>query len=119
VQFLSQAESNYTVSNVWVGTAASILPATLTSQGDYNGDGIVDSSDYVVWRNSMDQTGASLAADGNGDYHIDANDLGAWRRNFGNAVVTSGLASAVGVPEPNSLMLLIVGAGLALARGRR
>jgi hypothetical protein len=99
---------------VWVGTVASMLPATLTSQGDYNGDGIVDSSDYVVWRNSMGQTGASLAADGNGDYHIDANDLGAWRRNFGDSVVASGLASAAGVPEPSSIGLLLMSAAALL-----
>ena len=32
--------------------------------GDYNKNGVVNAADYVVWRNSMGQTGWGLAADG-------------------------------------------------------
>ena len=52
--------------------------------GDYNGDGIVDARDYVVWRNSVGQTVTFFdAADGNGDGTINAGDYSVWRANFG------------------------------------
>jgi GH18 family chitinase len=118
LQFTTRAEANYTVSNLWVGNAATIMPPTLTSQGDFNRDGVVDSRDYVVWRNSAGQTGASLAADANGNYQIDAGDLATWRRNFGQAVFASGsgLGEAAGVPEPGILGLVLVGTCAALVR---
>ena len=110
LQFISQAEANYTVSNVWVGNAATMLPATLTSQGDFNRDGVVDSADYVVWRSSMGQTGAGLSADGNGDNQVNETDINVWRRNFGRAVVAGSLAAAAGVPEPGLIGLLLTSA---------
>ena len=120
LQFVSQAEANYTVSNVWVGNAATMLPATLTSQGDFNRDGIVDSADYVVWRTSIGQSGTGLLADGNGDNQINETDISVWRRNFGQSVAAGSLAAAAGVPEPGSIGLLLVGAVLGVCvRGRR
>jgi hypothetical protein len=116
LQFTSRAEANFTVSNVWIGSAAAILPPTLASQGDYNNDGIVTSLDYVVWRNSSGQTGDGLAADGNGNWQIDSGDYNVWRAHFGQAV-----AGAVGtfldglaVPEPASLGAACVLFGLTI-----
>lgn len=78
-----------------------ILPQTIA--GDYNGNGSVDAADYVVWRNgdSPDDTQAGY-------------DL--WKANFGKP--GSGAGASVGaVPEPASLMLLLV--GLATFHGLR
>jgi beta-glucanase (GH16 family) len=67
--------------------------------GDYNADGRVDSADYVVWRNSVGQTGIGLAADGSGNTTIDEADYILWRSGFMTARVTdAGLSAAV--PEP-------------------
>ena len=122
LRFTSLAGANFTVSNVWVGDAATILPATLTSQGDFNHDGIVNNADYVLWRNSAGQTGANLAADANGNFQIDDGDFNTWRAHFGEAVTASAaaLASGAAVPEPSSLMLLLLSSGFfALTRSRR
>ena len=59
-----------------------ITPTPLT--GDYNDNGTVDAADYVVWRKSVGQTGAGLAADGDGDMDVDENDYLVWRANFGS-----------------------------------
>src|SRR4051812_1432811 len=69
--------------------------------GDYNGNGIVDAADYVVWRKTSGQTGNGLAADGNGNNSVDAGDYTVWRTRFGS---TSGAAAAtaINVPEPTS-----------------
>jgi hypothetical protein len=109
LQFTSQSVANYSVSNIWIGTAAAILPPTLTSQGDFNHDGQVDASDYLVWRKTIDQSGATLSADGNGNYLIDSGDLYTWRAHFGLAVsgIGTALGSASTVPEPGYQVLLI------------
>ena len=82
-------------------------------RGDYNGDGNVDAADYVVWRKSLGQTGAGLAADGNLDGTIDSEDYGIWRVNFGRsrgsgAIFARAPMAAANVPEPATVSLLVL-----------
>ena len=52
--------------------------------GDFNSDGLVDSSDFLVWRRqSGTNVPAFSGADGDGDGDVDQADLGLWRQNFG------------------------------------
>jgi hypothetical protein len=91
-----------------VGSTSVILQA-IGLTGDYNHNGIVDATDYVVWRKSAGLTGPGLAADGNNNNQIDSGDLDVWRSHFGQAsgsAAGTGLAGAV--PEPNSLGLALV-----------
>jgi hypothetical protein len=109
LQFITKAEGNFTISNVWTGDATAILPPTLTSQGDFNHDSIVNNADYVMWRNSIGQTGSTLVADGDGNWKIDNDDFNTWRAHYGQSVAASAAAmdAAAGVPEPASLVLLL------------
>lgn len=75
--------------------------------GDYNLDGIVNTADYVVWRNSQNLAGNALAADGNHNNLVDAGDLNVWRANFGRTAATSALATSSAVPEPTTCLLLL------------
>ncbi len=122
LQFTMASVANYTVSNVWIGNAAAMLPPTLTSQGDFNHDGQVDAADYLVWRKTMGQTGSALAADGNGNYVVDSGDLATWRANFGktvSAAAGSGLEAETAVPEPSVGVLCALAAmTLSAMRGR-
>jgi hypothetical protein len=80
--------------------------------GDYNGNGVVDMADYVLWRN-----GGPLQNEVNTPGTVDASDYDAWRARFGN---TSGAGAGLGssaVPEPSCIVLLLV--GLALLPVRR
>lgn len=72
--------------------------------GDFNGDGVVESADYTILRDSWGQNGLTpfSGADANGDGTVDSHDYHVWRDNFGRASATS--AAAV-VPEPLSLFL--------------
>jgi hypothetical protein len=66
-------------------------------EGDFNHDGTVDSADYVVWRKGLGTT-------------YDQNDYEAWRSHFGQTAGSgSGAAANAAVPEPASIVLLIMG----------
>ena len=119
LQFTSRAEANYTISNVWIGDAAAILPPTLTSQGDFNHDGVVNKADYVMWRNTIGQTGSSLVADGDGNWKIDNGDFNTWRAHYGQTVTgsASGASFLEAVPEPPTFVL--VGLILSAFQGNR
>ncbi len=68
--------------------------------GDFNGDGVVNTADYVMWRKT------------------DATPLGynAWVKIFGEVIPVPG--GGGGVPEPSALILCL-GGGIALASMRR
>ncbi len=78
------------------------------SSGDYNGDGVVDAADYVVWRNSLGST-TNLAANGN-DFgtsmnRIDAADYLVWKNQYGVDPLAGLFASGQQIPEvPGSLV---------------
>jgi mannan endo-1,4-beta-mannosidase len=82
--------------------------------GDYSRNGVVDASDYIVWRNSMGQTGWDLAADSDLNGRIDAADYAFWRSRFAQG---SGAGATAVVPEPASLVLIgIVMLAIAISR---
>jgi hypothetical protein len=85
--------------------------------GDFNRDGMVDSADYVVWRDTFEQTG-NLAADANEDNIVDADDYALWRTNFGRSSSASISARHAAVPEPGSLVLILT-AGVAIFSSRQ
>jgi cytochrome c peroxidase len=91
--------------------------------GDYNGDGTVDTDDYVVWKTNFGDI-SLLTADGNGDGRVDAADYTFWRDNMGGSWLDLAYgggngAASLGVPEPASLMLLLVGTSFCATLRRR
>jgi hypothetical protein len=58
-----------------------ITIATGSPEGDYDGSGLVDEQDYVLWKEDFGST-EQLAADGNGDGMVDAADFVVWRNNL-------------------------------------
>jgi hypothetical protein len=85
--------------------------------GDYNHDHVVDNSDYIVWRRSLGNVGAGLAADGDWSGKVDIGDYHVWRANFGQTTTGAATANAA-VPEPSSVATLTL-AMLAILIGRR
>jgi len=80
--------------------------------GDYNHNGVVDAADYVVWRNTLNQSAvpAGSGADGNGSGTIEPGDYTFWRARFGNIVPGTAAGQAAAVPEPSSIVLALAGA---------
>jgi hypothetical protein len=125
------AKGNVDARNVWWGTTdiptiqagifdfsddsfkgiVFIDPIATSDRGDFNGDGVVDAADYVVWRNN-DGTQAGYNT---------------WRANFGtvqavgsgSVIVESGQsAPATTIPEPTSILLSVLGTVAVLVLGR-
>jgi hypothetical protein len=76
-----------------------VLAVSSALPGDYNADGTVDAADYVVWRKN-DGTPAGYDT---------------WRAHFGESAGSGASATAnAAVPEPATLVMLIVTAGSCL-----
>jgi hypothetical protein len=87
--------------------------------GDYNGNGVVDAADYVVWRKTLGSAAAPAGsgADGNRNGLVTSGDYTFWQLRFGNS--PAGFASGSSVPEPATALLLLFAAPLAFYRRRR
>jgi hypothetical protein len=73
--------------------------------GDFNFNGVVDASDYAVWRKGSNTIYTSA-------------DYNAWRTHFGQ-VLASGLDSAPSIPEPSCFHLAAVAMAFATKRRLR
>jgi hypothetical protein len=104
--FTVSSPYTWNLSNLYT-TGEVTLAAAPSLPGDYNLDGTVDAADYVVWRKNP-----------GGIYT--QNDYNIWRAHFGETA-GSGASSTLplppapfdnAVPEPPSLALLLLAAGL-------
>lgn len=87
--------------------------------GDYNANGAVDAADYTIWRDTVGQSGAGLAADGNHDGTVNSADYIVWKSNFGSTIAGAGTAGSTLVPEPATAALLVLGVFSFAVRNRR
>ena len=71
--------------------------------GDYNYDGVVDSADYTLWRDSRGTT-SDLRADGDLNGAIDHHDYAIWASNYGRQAVSQPAALT---PEPVGIVLMM------------
>ncbi len=75
-------------------------------EGDFNGDGLVDLADYVVWRDNLGAP-TPLPNDPNpGPVGVAAYQT--WKANFGNSRLGSNSLQFTQVPEPSSLCFLML-----------
>jgi hypothetical protein len=85
--------------------------------GDFNGDWLVDSADYTVWRDNLNGNESVLGGAGDGSGIVDAGDYTLWKGNYGGG----GASNAPAIPEPASTLMLIIalgGCGFAAPRRR-
>jgi hypothetical protein len=110
--------------SLWTGNVTlQIGDAATTLNGDYNENCMVDAADYVVWRNNAgtvnllpnDLIGGTI-----GQAHYDQ-----WRANFGASLGTgsgsslpSAEPSSAAVPEPATVILVFLAAGICVKRCR-
>jgi hypothetical protein len=82
--------------------------------GDYNGNGVVDAADYVVWRN-----GGPLQNEIDTPGTVNAADYTEWRARFGNTSGAGGSLLSSGVPEPSTFLSCIVALAMIAAIASR
>jgi hypothetical protein len=85
--------------------AAQTLLDQASPAGDYNGDGLVNMSDYNAWRNAYGKSTIIYGSGADGDYNgsIDMGDYLIWRKSFSAAGAGASFAA---IPEPTSLSLV-------------
>jgi hypothetical protein len=92
--------------------------AAAGQDGDFDNDNDVDGADFLIWQRGFGPTGTNLTGDADGNGIVDGADLTIWKAQFGGPPAGAGAAAAV--PEPATLALGALGAGLmALAARRR
>lgn len=78
---------------------------------DFNGDLVIDGSDFLAWQRGYGITSGAQISDGDADFNgtVDSADLALWQLGFGISLPSPLMA----VPEPTSLALVAVLAPLA------
>jgi hypothetical protein len=72
-----------------------ILTAGSEPNGDFDGDGHVDGSDFLTWQRGLGVTGATPEqGDANGDGAVDAADLAIWQEQFGPSTPPNAFAAS-------------------------
>jgi len=97
---------------IFVSNAVSHLP------GDFNGDHVVDTADYIVWRRAL----ATQDPIGDGDRNgvVDERDRELWREFYGATLPNdAGMSAGANVPEPAAILLTSFMSTVLLARRRR
>jgi T5SS/PEP-CTERM-associated repeat protein/autotransporter-associated beta strand protein len=84
----------------------SVTLSVVGSSGDFDSDGQVDGSDFLLWQRNLGVTSGAQRGQGdaNGDGAVNASDLAIWETQFGSHPGAS-LAST-SIPEPASLVIL-------------
>lgn len=76
--------------------------------GDFNGDGVVDSIDYAIWRENLGNPNEdALMNNGDGLNGVDSGDFALWKSNYGATAPAAGQGGPIAAPEPAALMLLM------------
>lgn len=90
--------------------------------GDFNQNGKVDGADYVLWRKNVGSASA-LPNDNGTALPVGVDHYNLWRANFGNGAGSgAGELSGAAVPEPTSVLFVVVASALSLmgiGRSRR
>jgi hypothetical protein len=90
--------------------------------GDYNGDGAVDTADYIVWRRNY-VTAVALPNEDETPGYVTSEDYAVWRSNFGRTLASIGAGSSLGmgeatIPEPSTFAMLAIGFPCIFSRKR-
>jgi len=88
--------------------------------GDFDLNGVVDTGDYAIWRQSYGQAGSGLLADADRNNRVDAADYILWRNHLGeSAFLLNGASVSASVPESPTTLLVTWCAFAVAAKARR
>jgi len=113
----ANTEENYGRAAFYWDEVYGILGSSAVDDADFNGDEVVDGSDFLIWQRGFGLEGQidNSLGDANGDGSINGADLAIWEGQFGHGLP---LLAAVAVPESQSVVLAML-ALLATTIGMR
>lgn len=94
--------------------ALASVEETVSLNADFDGSGLVDGSDLMIWQLNYSRGTTQSEGDANGDGTVDSADLDVWRTQFGSPPP---LASLAVVPEPKTLVLTLTLLSIANGNG--
>ncbi|HMP07699.1 MAG TPA: hypothetical protein PJ982_15215, partial [Lacipirellulaceae bacterium] len=100
--------ANLAIDEIRLGTTyAAVAPIAGPGgdDADFNGDGVVDGADFVIWQRGLGVGTTNSQGDANGDNFVNGADLEVWRSQFS----PTAQGAAAGVPEPASAAVAAVG----------
>jgi fibronectin-binding autotransporter adhesin len=89
-------------------SVADTVTVMATYPGDFNLDGVADAADMAIIRSGLGSAGTWATGDANYDGFVNLLDWNLWKTHVGLPALSIG-SSAAGVPEPSTLLLLLVG----------
>jgi len=104
-------------SPLFEGTGLLLVMTAGTPSADANGDGVVDSADYIIVKTHIGQATTAGPADGDfdSDGTVDWNDL----QTLMNAMNAGGQSASPAIPEPATLFVMMAASLPALLKRRR
>ena len=98
------------------GFSFDIVPVP-EGDADFDVDTDVDVADLMIWQRGYGLTGQTDNSNGDatGDGNVDGADLEVWQLDFGTG---ASLGAASAVPEPSSVLLLLIGCAFCCGRMR-
>jgi len=88
------------------GFSFDVLTNVAADDADFDGNGVVDGADFLVWQRGSGAAGGLSEGDANDDGVVDGADLDIWKSQFGGVSATSAVGA---VPEPATALLLALG----------
>ncbi len=113
----SQGSERYDFDNIqFIGIPAPPPPI----DGDADGNGFVDDDDIAIWSLNFGMQDNATRSDGDmdGDGDVDGFDFHIIQSNFGAGIGDLAQASAIGIPEPGTLLTLASSLMLLIRRKR-
>ncbi|MBA4106104.1 MAG: hypothetical protein C0485_10120 [Pirellula sp.] len=116
--FNDRGELAFLATLVGGGSRIAVSDVVVQSSADFNGDSLVNGSDFLIWQKNLGMTvGAQKSnGDADGDGDVDAADLASWKGGFGVMAATA--ASVAAVPEPGAVALALSAVACLLATRR-
>jgi hypothetical protein len=86
------------------------------ANADFDGNGIVNGNDFLIWQKNLGSGNSHGTGDANGDGLVNAADLAVWKTQYGTSPAA---AAAASVPEPAAAVLALCGVALIAGNRRR
>lgn len=111
ISFLQDGQLNGVLSNDraidWAHLTVNVIDKSLLpDDADFDGDGNVSSTDFLIWQRGNESGVAHSDGDADHDSDVDGDDLVIWESQYGNANTSA--VAVWKVPEPSTFLFALI-----------